>query len=137
METYLGDALKSTVFTNKKHVINAAKNLDEFKKRKFELKDFVSDQDFVEKIVLKQLCRYLYHDVVKVMKIYKQTLDFSCSYNLREMIKITKVRHDLVHRNGKDNDGHRVALDLNTLNISINEIESFIKYLDDNLECST
>jgi len=78
METYLGDSLKSTVLTNKNYVANAAKNLDELTKRKFKLEDFLSESDFIKKIVLEQLCKYLYHDVIRVMIIYKATLGFNC-----------------------------------------------------------
>lgn len=133
METYLGDSLKSTVLANKSYVDNAAKNLIELKNRNFKLEDFLSESDFVDKIVLGQLRKYLYHDVVKIMGIYKATLGFHCSYKLGDLIKITVVRHDLVHRNGKDNDGTQVKLDLDVLNRAISEIETFVKYLDDSL----
>lgn len=133
METYLGDSLKSTVLANKSYVSNAARNLDEITKRKFKLEDFLSESDFVEKVVLEQLCKYLYHDVTRVMMIYKASLGFHCSYDLGQLIKITTNRHDLVHRNGKDNDGKQVQLDLRDLNYSISEIEKFVKYLDDSL----
>lgn len=134
METYLGDSLKSTVLGGANYIANAAKNLNELTQRKFKLEDIVSESDFVDKVVLEQLCKYLYHDVVRVMMIYKATLEFDCSYDLAKLIKITTIRHDLVHRNGKDNEGNRVELDLDILNRSINEIEAFVKYLDENLK---
>ncbi|NVJ45695.1 MAG: hypothetical protein HWE07_01165 [Cytophagia bacterium] len=134
METYLGDSLKSTVLGNKEYIANAAKNLNELTQRKFKLEDFVSENDFVAKIVLEQLCKYLYHDVARVMTIYKATIGFDYSYDLSELIKITTMRHDLVHRNGKDNDGNRVELGLGILNRSIEEIEAFVKYLDKTLK---
>ena len=133
METYLGDSLKSTVLRNETYIANAAKNLDELTKRKFKLEDFISESDFVAKIVLQQLCKYLYHDVARVMVFYKATLDFHCAYNLKNIIEITTIRHDLVHRNGKDNDGNRVQINHPMLEASINEVEIFIKYLDENL----
>jgi hypothetical protein len=134
METYLGDSLKSTVLGNQKYIANAAKNLNELTQRKFKLEDFVLEKDFVAKIVLEQLCKYLYHDVARVMTIYKATLEFDYSYDLSELIKITTARHDLVHRNGKDNNGKAVELDLGILNRAIEDIEAFVQYLDQNLK---
>lgn len=134
METYLGDSLKSTVLKDKAYIANAAKNLHEFAQRKFKLEDFLSDADFVAKTVLEQLCKYLYHDVTRVMSIYKATLNFECVYDLERLLKIAATRHDLVHRNGKDNDGKPVDLNLYILNDAILEIEKFIGYLEENLK---
>lgn len=133
LETYLGDSLKSAVIGNKEYIANAAKNLDELTKTKFTLEVFLSEDDFVAKKVLGQLCKYLYHDVTRVMMIYKATLEFHCNFDLKELIDITTIRHDLVHRNGKDNDGKPVQLDVNSLTNTIYEIEKFVKYLDENL----
>lgn len=133
METYLGDSLKSTVLANEIYLANAAKNLKELNERKFKLEDILSESDLVEKTVLEQLCKYLYHDITKVMMIYNATLGFHCSYNLQKLIEITTIRHDLVHRNGIDNAGKQVQVDFSNLKLSISEIEAFIKYLDENL----
>ncbi|PCJ99973.1 MAG: hypothetical protein COA45_03940 [Zetaproteobacteria bacterium] len=133
METYLSDSLKSTVLANKSYIANAAKNLKELKNKNFKLEQFLLESASVDKIVLGQLRKYLYHDVVRVMEIYKATLGFQCSHDLGDLIKITSMRHDIVHRNGKDNDGTPVHLNLTDLNMSIDKIESFVKYLDDSL----
>jgi len=67
------------------------------------------------------------------MLIYKATLDFRSEYDLKYLVEITKIRHDLVHRNGKDNDRNRVELDMASLSSCISEIEKFVAYLDQKL----
>ena len=134
METYLGDSLKSAVIGNKKYIANAAKNLEEFTKKKFKLSEILSYEGGVEKIVLEQLVKYLYHDVTRVMQIYKATLGFNSTYDLEKLLEITRVRHDLVHRNGKDNEGNRVILDSTYLKNAIDEVELFINYLERSLQ---
>ncbi len=133
METYLGDTLKSLVMNKKEFIYNAAKNLYEFKKEKFQLQELILNDNFLEKTVLNQLNKYLYHDVGKVMMIYKSVLGFNGSYDLKNLSKITSNRHDLVHRNGKDNSGKGISLDLSLVQSAIKEIESFIEYIDENL----
>lgn len=134
METYLGDSLKSAVIGNKKYIANAAKNLEELSRRNFRLSEILSYEGDVEKIILEQLGKYLYHDVSRVMKIYKATLDFNYTYDLKYLIEITTVRHDLVHRNGKNNEGVRVRLNPVDLKKAIDEIDNFINYLETNLQ---
>lgn len=134
METYLGDSLKSMFLTNPEYVLNAAKNLDGLKNKKFKPEAFLLDNALIEKAALSILRKLLYHDVVMVMKIYKQILNFRCSYNLSQLIKIATIRHDIVHRNGKNNEGGSIQVNLSDLNMAVNEIKSFIKYLDVGLE---
>ncbi|EGI72001.1 MULTISPECIES: hypothetical protein [Pseudoalteromonas] len=134
METYLGDSLKSAAIGNKKYIANAAKNLEELSKKNFKLSDILSYEGDVEKIVLEQLGKYLYHDVSRVMKIYKATLGLSYTYDLKYLIEITTIRHDLVHRNGKDNNGVRVKLTPVDLKNAIDEVDKFINYLEISLQ---
>ncbi|GGI82210.1 hypothetical protein GCM10007978_20000 [Shewanella hanedai] len=134
METYLGDSLKSAVIGNKIYIANAARNLEELSKKNFKLSEILSYEGDVEKIVLEQLGKYLYHDVSKVMKIYKATLGFSYTYDLKYLIEITTVRHDLVHRNGKNNEGVRVNLNPFDLKNAIDEVDKFINYLEISLQ---
>ena len=134
METYLGDSLKSAVIGNKIYIANAARNLDELSKKNFKLSEILSYEGDIEKIVLEQLGKYLYHDVLRVMKIYKATLGFSYTYDLKPLIEITTVRHDLVHRNGKNNEGVRVDLNPVDLKNAIDEVDKFINYLETSLQ---
>jgi len=102
METYLGDSLKSAALSNSGYIERAAKNLDELTKRKFTLEQILAHEDGIKKIVLEQLTKYLYHDIPKVMMIYSAVLGLTLNYDYDRLCKITKIRHDLVHRNGKD-----------------------------------
>jgi hypothetical protein len=133
LESYLGDTLKTLVLKNSVYVSNAAKNLHEIKERKLKPYDVLSDKEIVEKLVSAQLSEYLYHDVVKTLELYKVCLDFKYSYDLGEVIKATKLRHDLVHRNGKDKNGKHISLSVQDLKSSLHEIENLVKYLDKEL----
>lgn len=133
LETYLADTLKFLVFKNDQYLANAVKNLKEIKDRSLKPIDVFLDKKIVEKIVTEQLSKYLYHDVVKVLEIYKHCLDFKNTYELKEVIHATAVRHDLVHRNGKRKDGTSVQLDLNQLKSSLASIKNFVRYLDKEL----
>jgi hypothetical protein len=133
METYLGDALKSAVISNRIFIENAAKNLEEFTRNKYTLSQILEHKDGIKKIVLDQLNKYLYHDIPKVLNIYNATLGTSLRYNISEIAKNTKIRHDIVHRNGKTIDGKFIDINNTSLVQTISEIEKFVKYLDNEL----
>lgn len=134
METYLSDTLKTLVLGNARYLANTAEKLKEVAQRKFSLADFLQDNTLAEKVVFEQLCKYLYHDVPKVMILYREALGFPNSYDLEKLIQITKNRHDLVHRNGKGNDGARVQIDFVSVDAAISEICSFVKSVETGLE---
>ncbi|MFN4042673.1 HEPN domain-containing protein [Limnobacter sp.] len=134
METFLSDTLKTLVLGKPQYIANAATNLKEVVQQKFTLSDFVQDSKIAEKVVFEQLCKYLYHDVPKVLLLYRETLGFSLTYDLKQLIQITKNRHDLVHRNGKGNDGKRLQLDFTTVNSAIVEVCNFVGAVEKGLE---
>lgn len=92
LEVYLGDALKSLVLKSDKYIFNAAKNLKEIKERSLKPVDVLSDKNIVEKIVTEQLTQYLYHNIPKVLKIYKDCLGFDCSYDISDVCAVTATR---------------------------------------------
>lgn len=132
METYLGNTFKSAVLSDRKYIDNAAKNLAALSKRRFTLEEILQ-QGGIKKIVSDQLSEYLYHNVPKVMEYYQAVLGISISYNLGVIIKNTKIRHDIAHRNGKTVDGKYVTVNNASLLDTISEIESFISVLDSEL----
>ncbi len=66
--------------------------------------------------------------------LYRETLGFSLTYDLKQLIQITKNRHDLVHRNGKGNDGQRVQIDFATVDSAIAEVCNFVEAVEKGLE---
>lgn len=47
----------------------------------------------------------IYHHLPRVKNIYKSTLDIDLG-NISELMECISIRHDIVHRNGKDKDGN-------------------------------
>ena len=56
----------------------------------------------------------IYHNLVHVREMYRSTLNMDFP-DISECIKYVKIRHDLVHRNGKTKDGD--LLEINRLTI--------------------
>lgn len=130
METYLGDALKSAVLSKKELVNKAAVNLDELSKNKYSLADILKHEDGIKKIVSDQLSDYLYHNIPKVLNIYRSALDKDFTYNITNICKDTKIRHDIAHRNGGTISGGYVFVNNASLIDTISEIDAFITYIE-------
>lgn len=47
----------------------------------------------------------MYHNLGKIKPIYKEVLDIDLG-DIREIMKAVQIRHDIVHRSGKDKDGN-------------------------------
>lgn len=60
------------------------------------------------------LQRFSFHDLASVAVFYKAVLKmnlFESENHEKEMLDIITMRHDLVHRSGRDNDGKDVVID--------------------------
>ena len=130
METYLGDALKSAIISDKYYIENAAINLFDLSKRKFTLSEILEKNDGVSEIVLSHVSKYLYHDVPKVLNIYKAILGVRIEYNIESICIDTKTRHDIVHRNGKTADGKYTSINHESLQNTVSNIVGFVNHID-------
>lgn len=98
--------------------------------------DVYSNSDIVKKIVLKTLSDFLYHNIAKIVPVYSAVLGEKSPdevrKNMRPVILISKVRHDIVHRNGVDKDGNPVLLNKEVLLQAMKDIYDFV----DNMKSS-
>lgn len=133
METCLSDMIKSLVLEDEIYLKNAIGNITDLKKRQLSLADVFRTEDVVKKVVLQTLSDYLYHNVEKVVPLYSAVLGEKTPDNVRSemphLIAITKLRHDIVHRNGNDKEGNPVLLDKKTLTEAMDHIHSFVRHI--------
>ncbi|EKM0371300.1 hypothetical protein ACN6UN_000198 [Cronobacter turicensis] len=133
METCLGDMVKSLVMSDEHYLKNAIANVSELKDQKIPLMEIFKNHDIVKKTVLKTFSGYLYHKIEKIVPIYSSVLDEPTPDGVRDkmgnIIKIAKIRHDIVHRNGSDIDGNAVELNREVLMKAMNDIHSFVMSL--------
>jgi len=133
METCLGDMIKSVVLSEEHYLKNAIKNVDELKDIKLSLMDVYSDNDIVKKIVLITLSEFLYHNIAKIVPVYSAVLGEkppeNVKNNMRTVILITLIRHDIVHRNGVDKDGQPVELNKAVVLQAMNDIHNFVNHM--------
>ncbi|MGT3339624.1 hypothetical protein ACVSUB_21510 [Yersinia enterocolitica] len=130
MESCLGDMLKGFIFSDNKYIINALNGVKELKEIKVPLIEVHQNSDLINKSILKVLSEYLYHNVEKIVPIYRsvvgETLPDNIKKELGKIIKIVNMRHDIVHRNGYDIEGTEIELTSEIYNTAIQDIVDFV-----------
>ncbi|MGG2054646.1 HNH endonuclease signature motif containing protein [Lysinibacillus pakistanensis] len=133
LETYLSDAFINTVIGNNLYIRRLIETDPEFKKRKFELSQIFKSMEEIKNTVLDYLLDIIYHNIGKVQQLYKNVLQIEFPSDLSNISKAVKVRHDLVHRNGKEKNGDLIDVGEEEVLKCAEDVYSFVKYIDEKL----
>jgi len=109
LEAYLADTLTRQILENSSALSRALTGLDSLKDIKLPLADIAANPDIVKVTVAGALRDLLYHNFGKVDAIWKIALQFSIFPDAgvkQRMFKRIPIRHDCVHRNGRDMHGN-------------------------------
>lgn len=109
LEAYLSDTLIGLVLNKPAVLATALTAIHDLRDTKLSLADIHADPDIVKRTVVGNLRGLMYHNLEKVGSIYHATLGFHLfpESNCRQrMFKALPIRHDCVHRNGKDKEGN-------------------------------
>lgn len=128
LETYLSDAFINTVISDQYYIKKFIKTFKDFKNVKVEYSSIFESFEEISTTVTKTLLDIIYHNIGKVKGMFKDTLEVEFPRDLTTLGKAVSVRHDIVHRNGKDKTGK-------IHNISVEEINSLISNVKDFVKC--
>lgn len=78
---------------------------------------------------MKSVSEVLYHNIPNVVEMYEQVLGTKLDIDISKIIKVTKLRHDIVHRNGKTIDGNKISLKAEDFTQAIDDIKEFSNIL--------
>lgn len=132
LETYLSDALINTISTNEIFVKNFVENFTEYKKCSFKFNEIYKKMDNIEKKVKEDLLSLMYHNLDKIKAIYKITFNIDFP-DITNLMKKVNIRHDLVHRNGKNKNGREHTISKTELNETYYLVLEFVKNIDEQL----
>ena len=104
METFLGDTLKREVLQNEESLRKFVETYKPFKDISMNLSDLYVKKESMPAFVKTTLRELLYHDLRKIKPIYRDALGIDLG-DVSELYKAVLVRHDMVHRNGKNHEG--------------------------------
>jgi hypothetical protein len=126
LEAYLLDTFILVISKKEEFKLSLLSEIKEFKEDKYTLKDISSKEFNVDNIIRERLFNISWHNISKANSMYKSVLKIDFPPEKTEIYKAVNIRHDIVHRNGKDktdNEIHISKTDL--LNLKKN-VESFV-----------
>jgi hypothetical protein len=125
LEGFLGDTIKSLINENNIYFSNSRK-IDELKSAKYSLDYLITSESNPKNLAIKELSKILYHNIPKAKRIFEIVLDKKLNIKISGIVKITDIRHDIVHRNGKTKDGTPLYLDQSDVMSMLNDVKKFV-----------
>ena len=133
METYLSDAFINTTLNSESLLKKYVETFKDFKNQSLTLDKIYELQENLEKICKKSMLDVIYHNLGKVKGMYKDTLNIDLG-DISIPSKAVAKRHHIVHRNGKDKEGNIIEITQEEISTLINQIEGFIKDIDEQID---
>ena len=129
LETYLSDAFTTTVLNDDALLRKFIETTPDFKKRKLSLSDVFDAVDKAQDEAKEYLRGIVWHNLHRVKPMYCRVLGVEFPDSAL-MFRAIKVRHDLVHRNGKTKDGEPIPIDKGHVLVLARETEEFARRID-------
>ena len=130
MEAYLSDTLIKYVTENDEYLRKFTETYKPFKKQTFTTDDIFNRMDHLKDIVKGELRELMYHNLPKIKPIFKDSMGIDIGV-IKDLYKAVLIRHDIVHRNGKDKDGKELVITKEDVEKLCTQVNDFIY----NIEC--
>lgn len=130
IETYLGDLFITSVKEDNLLLRKYIETAPEFKAQKIPFSDIFKINDKIQERAREQLLKVLWHSLDKIKPMYKSTLGINFPSDISYLCKAVKIRHDIVHRNGKslEGDEHNITMDI--INELVEKAIDFVRHID-------
>lgn len=126
MESFLADTVKSLVITNDIYLFNSLSGVDSIKDCRYSLSDIARQKDGVKGFVLIELTKLMYHNIPKIKAVLNGILGRDINVDMTEVCRITNLRHDIVHRDGRKISGDAIQISREMVQEAIENIEGFV-----------
>lgn len=112
LETMISTSVNALVLTDKAFLLNIARQIESIQKgKKFSLVDIAEHPRGVEGVILKALSEITFHNPATIKTVLVALVgDGMKDLDVSVFAPISKVRHDIVHRNGKTVEDEPITL---------------------------
>lgn len=134
METYLCDAFLHKTLNSEQLIEKLLLSMHEFKERKYSITEILDWKNNIRNKVSDYLLDLVWHNLPKIVNLYENVLGIKFPPSIEKIHKYIAIRHDVVHRNGRTKSGRFHIIRLFELEALFNDIESFVKDIDEKLK---
>ena len=131
IEVYLSDTFKNEVIFNDSVTRRFVETSSVFKENKILVSDIYKSIASIKERVDNHLKNILWHNLDKIKNIYENTFGIKFPTNTTKITQAIKVRHDIVHRNGKTKDGESHEINEKKVKDLIKEAKKFVYHIDE------
>lgn len=139
MESYLSDKFIYEVLSKDENKRIFVKGFKDYADQKIPLNELFERFDNIEAFIRKTLRDIIYHKLPKVKGMYKDILCIDIG-DISNLCKCVSIRHDIVHRNGKNKEGNEVAINKTDVEDVAKLVSNMIKNIESQFremnECS-
>jgi len=134
LETYLSDSFISRVMTEKSFFKKLVQTNQHFKNQKVTLAEVPQAAEDLESTVKTYLLEVVWHNLKRVSSMYESTFGLEFPDELGDIYRAILIRHDIVHRNGKDKDGKANSISQDDIVGLIGNVKEVLLELDTKLQ---
>lgn len=137
MEAYLGDTLQSAVLKDPTAMQRMVIEDKELSAEKISLNEILRNPQIVEERVQTYLRGLLYHNLAKIEVIFSFALNIEIFPNKdlkRRLHKTIVLRHDVVHRNGRDKEGNQQYFPTQLVEETMDDVKTFIDHVENSVQ---
>lgn len=129
LEAFLCDTIVNYVLSCEAHKRRFVQKYEPLATQKFQMSAIYAKYDSLDKIIKGALTNIVYHDIELVGKLYKNVADIDLP-NTKAIEDAIQIRHDIVHRNGKDKEGNLHTVTRTDVEILSDHVMDFIYEVD-------
>jgi hypothetical protein len=104
LETFLSDTFINRVLSNDVLFQQYLDTEKAFQDRKFPMRDALRMATEIKALATKELIEMVWHNIDKVKRLYADVISVDLG-DIGQVAKAINIRHDIVHRNGRQKDG--------------------------------
>lgn len=129
LEAFLCDTIVNYVLSSEAHKRWFVQKYAPLADQKFQMSAIYAKYESLDKIIKGALISIVYHDIKLVRSLYKKVADIELP-NTKAIEDAIAIRHDIVHRNGKDKEGNLHTVTRTDVEMLSDHVLGFIYEVD-------
>lgn len=132
LETYLSDTFINKVMSEERYIRRFIETFKDYENEKIGYNDIFKYYEKSSVKVAETMAEVIYHNIAKVKGMYESTLgiEFLTDQELRKVYKSVSIRHDIVHRNGKNKNGEKILVTKESIQEMIEEVKRLVNHIE-------
>lgn len=130
MESYLLDNFLYSIDADQAAFRKYIETTEHFRRQKISLNTIFLESEGIKKRGRAYLTKMLWHRLSEAAKLYRNTLGIHFPDDMKDLLTAVQIRHDFVHRNGRNPLGQEIFLTIN----QITDLMKLVQNLVDGIE---